>query len=163
MIFVTVGNASQSFNRLLRAMDELAGNVLQGEPVVMQSGTAEYRAVHCTQRDYFPSQEFVNLIQTSRIVVCHGGAGTLHHVFQAGKVPVVMPRRMKYGEHVEDQLQLVKAIAIAGRIIPAYEPEDLPAALAGAGELHVRPRPGPPELAINLIRRAITELCPPLA
>src|SRR5437763_9602885 len=134
MIFVTVGNATQSFPRLLRAMDDLAGQGLNGESVVMQSGTPDYRAVHCSQRDYFPAEEFVNLIQTARVVVCHGGAGTLHHVFQAGKVPVVMPRRAKYGEHVDDQFQLVKAVAAAGRIIPAYEPEDLPAALARAGE-----------------------------
>jgi len=159
MIFVTVGNATQSFPRLLRAMDDLAGNGLNGESVVMQSGTAEYRAVHCVQRDYFSSEEFVELIQTARIVVCHGGAGTLHHVFQVGKVPVVMPRRMKYREHVDDQLQLVKAIAAADRIIPAYEPEDLPAALAEAGELMRRHRPDPPETAVDLIRRAITELC----
>lgn len=159
MIFVTVGNATQSFPRLLRAMDELAGKDLNGETVVMQSGTAEYRAVHCSQRNYFPPEEFVNLIQTARVVVCHGGAGTLHHVFQAGKVPVVMPRRAKYGEHVDDQFQLVKAIAAAGRIIPAYEPEDLPAALAEAGKLKNRERPDPPETAVDLVRRAITELC----
>jgi UDP-N-acetylglucosamine transferase subunit ALG13 len=125
----------------------------------MQSGTADFSAVHCRQRDYFPSEEFVNLIQTARIVVCHGGAGTLHHVFQAGKVPVVMPRRMKYGEHVDDQFQLVKAIAAAGRIIPAYEPEELPAALAEARKLETRTRPRPPENAVDLIRRAINELC----
>ena len=159
MIFVTVGNATQSFPRLLRAMDDLAGNKLDGESVVMQSGTADYRAVHCAQRDYFSSEEFVNLIQTARIVVCHGGAGTLHHVFHAGKVPVVMPRRIKYGEHVDDQFQLVQAIAAAGRIIPAYEPEDLPAALAEVGKLTTRRRPGPSENAVDLIRRAISELC----
>jgi UDP-N-acetylglucosamine transferase subunit ALG13 len=159
MIFVTVGNATQSFHRLLRAMDELAGHGLNGESVVMQSGTAEYRAAHCAQRDYFPAEEFVNLIQTARVVVCHGGAGTLHHVFQAGKVPVVMPRRMKYDEHVDDQFQLVRAIADAGRIIPAYEPEDLPAALAEAGELKRRNGLAPPATAVDLIRRAITELC----
>jgi len=159
MIFVTVGNATQSFPRLLRAMDDLAGNGLNGESVVMQSGTAEYRAVHCAQRDFFPTEEFVNLIQTARVVVCHGGAGTLHHVFQTGKVPVVMPRRMKYREHVDDQFQLVKAIAAAGRIIPAYEPEDLPVALAAAGELQRSDRPHPPATAVDLVRRAITELC----
>ncbi len=159
MIFVTVGNATQEFSRLLRAMDDLAAHGLNGEPVVMQSGTAEYRAAHCKQRDYFPSAEFVNLIENASIVVCHGGAGTLHHVFQAGKVPVVMPRRIKYGEHVDDQFQLVKAIAAAGRIIPAYEPEDLPAALSEARALQERSRPGPPETAVELIRQAITELC----
>ena len=159
MIFVTVGNATQSFPRLLRAMDDLAGQGLNGESVVMQSGIPDYRAVNCLQRDYFPTEEFVNLIQTARVVVCHGGAGTLHHVFQAGKVPVVMPRRAKYGEHVDDQFQLVKAIAAAGRIIPAYEPEDLPAALARAGEQKDIERPGLQETAVDLVRRAINELC----
>ncbi|MBN4054814.1 hypothetical protein JYT87_03805, partial [Nitrospira defluvii] len=47
-----------------------------------------------------------------------------------GKTPIVMPRRKKYGEHINDhQVQLVQALAAEGRIIPAYEPEDLPRAI----------------------------------
>jgi UDP-N-acetylglucosamine transferase subunit ALG13 len=141
-------------------MDELAGvGMLKGESVIIQSGSAsDFRARHCKQRDFFPPDEYRDLIRKADVVVCHGGAGTLHHVFESGKVPVVMPRRKKYREHVDDQFELVKAIAEEGRIIAAYEPDDLPNAIVEAKNLK-RARGAPPETAIALIGEAIEQLC----
>src|SRR5262249_1703039 len=123
LVFVTVGNATQGFFRLLEVVDSLAGEgFFKGEAVLIQSGNSmDFRAIHCKQQAFLPPDLFAQLIWEAKIVVCHGGAGTLYHVFRAGKVPVVMPRRKKYGEHVEDQLELVKALARENRIIPAYE------------------------------------------
>lgn len=161
MILVTVGNATQGFRRLLDAIDVLAGSkTLRDESVIIQSGSnVDFRALHCTQRNFFPPVEFRELIEKADIVVCHGGAGTLHHVFQSGKVPIVMPRRRKYGEALDDQLELVKEIARLGRIIPAYEPEDLPRAILEARQFKPATIPAQPEQAIALIARAIHELC----
>lgn len=134
MILVTVGNATQGFQRLLRAVDALARDGTFGsEPVLIQSGHAsDFNALHCQQERFMSPDHFASLIQQADIVICHAGAGTLYHAFQAGKIPVVMPRRRMYGEHVDDQLELVKALAAEGRIIPAYEPADLPRAIEAA-------------------------------
>jgi UDP-N-acetylglucosamine transferase subunit ALG13 len=160
MIFVTVGNATQGFLRLLNAVDELAGEgVLKGQSVVVQSGSnSDFRSNNCVQRDFFPPDEFRELIDKADVVVCHGGAGTLSHVFQAGKIPVVMPRRKKYREAFDDQFELVTVLARENRVIPAFEPENLANALVQARQSKSRRIPAPPKTAIALIDRAIREI-----
>ena len=161
MIFVTVGNANQGFRRLLDAIDDLAASeILKNDSIVIQCGSnSDFHPRHCEKQDFFPPEEYRQLIESAAIVVCHGGAGTLHHVFQAGKVPVVMPRRQKYGEHVDDQYNLVKALAEQGRLIAAFEPEDLPDAVRKARELARRPAPAPPNTALLMLENSINELC----
>jgi UDP-N-acetylglucosamine transferase subunit ALG13 len=160
MIFVTVGNVTQHFRRLLDAIDQMsASGMLKQQPVIIQSGSNSYfDSRYCVKRDFFPPDEYRKLIDDAQVIVCHGGAGTLHHVFQAGKVPVVMPRRRKYGEHVDDQYQLVKALAEAGRVIAAFEPAELADAISRADSQRICP-PTSPAQAIQLIENAINELC----
>ena len=70
-----------------------------------------------------------------------------------------MPRRKHYGEHVNDhQMQLVNELASQGRVVPAYEPEDLTDAILEARERNTHSvSPHPPQM-INLVAQAITEL-----
>ncbi len=160
MIFVTVGNATQGFPRLLEGVDRLAGKgFFHDESVLIQSGNSTgFRAAHCNQVDFLPLDRYIELIERAETVVCHGGAGTLFHAFRAGKVPVVMPRRTKYGEHVDDQLELVEALAAEGRVIPAYEPENLPCAMTEARRRRTQPVPPPPSRMLELVARAIYEV-----
>lgn len=160
MIFVTVGNATQVFRRLLDAMESLgATGHFQGEPIIIQSGhITDFRPMYCKAEAFFPPDEFVRLMREATVVVCHGGAGSLHHAFQAGKVPVVMPRRRKYGEHLDDQYELVKALAREGRIIPAYEPRELPEAIALARQRKVSPVAAPSSRMRSLVTEVVEEL-----
>ena len=104
-------------------------------------------------------EEFVNYIRNASIVICHAGAGTLIHVLQAGKVPVVMPRRKKYGEHIDDhQLELVKVLAEQGRVIAAFEMGDLPQAIAEARQRAGVVGSAQPSPMLNIVRKTIQEL-----
>lgn len=135
MIFVTVGNSTQGFRRLLEAVDILEGQGAFGdEPVLIQSGNnANFKPSYCEYGAFLSPEEFIRQINKAGTVICHAGAGTIIHVLRAGKIPVVMPRRKKYGEHVDDhQLELVDALSRLNRVIPALEPEDLPKAVAEA-------------------------------
>ena len=54
----------------------------------------------------------------------------LRHAVRAGKVPVVMPRRYKYGEHVDDhQLEFARQLSQTDLVVVAEEPEDLHSAV----------------------------------
>jgi UDP-N-acetylglucosamine transferase subunit ALG13 len=135
VIFVTVGNATQGFRRLLDAVDRLAGEGLfRDEAVFIQSGNNhDFHPVYCKHEAFVPMDDFAAKMQQATIVVSHGGTGTLFHALHAGKTPVVMPRRRKYGEIIDDhQLELVQALAAEGRLISIYEPDDLPAAILEA-------------------------------
>lgn len=135
MIFLTVGNATQGFARLVAAVDSLGlRGGLGSEEVVAQTGyTCVEQLRHCQCHDFFSMEEFVSLIQQAELIIAHGGAGTLLHALSLGRVPVVMPRRKKYGEHVDDhQVELIQLLAHDGRVIPAYEVQDLPGAITEA-------------------------------
>src|SRR5262249_43281816 len=86
----------------------------------------------------------------------HGGVTQLS-VVRLGKIPVVMPRLRKYGEHVNDhQVQLVRELAVDGWVVPAYEPVDLAGAIGDARGRPARAVPRAPML--DLVRGAIEEL-----
>ena len=105
MIFVTVGTHEQQFNRLLKAVDEVisSGAIPEDEKVIVQSGYCTYRMQHATeQHQFIPHDEMLSLIQQARIVITHGGPSSFLPVVQAGKIPIVMPRRSEFHEHVNN-------------------------------------------------------------
>jgi len=160
MIFVTVGNATQAFPRLLNTVDEMSGNgQLRQSRVLIQAGhSGNFHARNCEQIDFLRPEEFAEVIAQANVVICHGGAGTLHHVFREGRVPVVMPRRRIYGETLDDQLTLVRTLESQGRVIAAYEPADLPTALDRCMKHRSEPILAPPSRMIQLVSAALEEM-----
>ncbi|MFA5976300.1 MAG: glycosyltransferase [Elusimicrobiota bacterium] len=162
MIFVTVGNATQGFSRLLEAVDALAGTPLfQGEPVFMQTGHNEnFQPRHSRTEAFLSADRFLECLKEARLIICHGGCGTLLQAISLGKVPIVVPRLARYGEHVNNhQLQLIRALADEGRVIPAYEIFDLREAIRKAS--HNPPPPSPstePSPMIRLVEQAMVDL-----
>jgi len=160
MVFVTVGNAKQEFRRLLEAAESQAScGVLRGEHVFIQSGhNPSFRPKYCEHAPFLSGDEFDAWMEKADLIICHGGCTQLHAI-RLGKVPVVMPRLRRYGEHVNDhQVQLVEVLHRERLIIPANEPEDLPLAIAAA-RLRAGSRPPlAPSSMITLVGRAIEEL-----
>jgi len=161
MIFLSVGNAKQGFRRLLEAVDNMAAESKFGdETIFVQSGNnPDFRPRFCQQKAFLSMEEFTECIARATQVICHGGAGTLIHVLQAGKIPVAMPRRKEYKEHVDNhQVELVKALAEKGKVIAALEPADLPGAVAEARHRipAITNTAQPPVL--NIVQQAIWEL-----
>ena len=134
MIFVSVGNATQAFGRLLQAVDRLAdAGSFGAEEVFIQAGhNPQFKSVRCALQPFIALVEFQRRLTEASLVICHGGC-TVFQVLRAGKVPVVMPRMREYGEHVNDhQVEFTRALARDGWIIPAYGPEDLAPAIQKA-------------------------------
>jgi UDP-N-acetylglucosamine transferase subunit ALG13 len=159
MIFVTVGNATQGFRRLLEAVDALGGTpILSGEEIVMQTGhNDDFHPKHSRIEPFLSMERFQARMGEARLIICHGGCGTLLQAIQLGKKPVAMPRLARYGEHVNDhQLQLIRALAEENRIVPAYEAADLPRAIDEARKNLLQPLPK--SLMPDLIDQAIREL-----
>lgn len=161
MVFVTVGNATQGFKRLLSAVDEAAGaGVFGDESILIQTGNnPDFQASHCEQQPFLTMPRFEALIRSSSLIISHGGAGALINVLRAGKVPVVMPRRRHYSEHVDDhQFELVQELAREGRVIPVFESSDLPAGVVEARQRNARPRPNTTPEMLKLVAQAIADL-----
>jgi beta-1,4-N-acetylglucosaminyltransferase len=109
MIFVTVGNDFRSFDRLLKKMDEIALSI-PGE-IVMQRGYSKYHPKNVKQFDFVSMNEAVEYIQRSDLVVSHAGIGTVI-LCKKYEIPIlILPRRKKNGEHMNDhQLEIAKAL-----------------------------------------------------
>jgi beta-1,4-N-acetylglucosaminyltransferase len=137
MILVTVGNHTAGFERLTRAMDELAANI--DEDIIAQIGSTQYLPSKLQWFRFIEYQEMLTLIKKARIVVCHGGAGTILDAIRNGKPLVILPRLKKYGEAFDDhELELAKAISLDKRAILVRDVHDLLRAINDAPSLNMK-------------------------
>jgi UDP-N-acetylglucosamine transferase subunit ALG13 len=83
-------------------------------------------------------------------VVCHGGVGSALEALDVGFCPVVVPRRARYGEHVDDH-QVPLAQELGQRGLAIYrEAEDVTYEdLVTAASRSVRLESRPPPFALN--------------
>jgi hypothetical protein len=109
MIFVTVGNHYQGFDRLIRKMDEIAGHI--DEKVIMQIGFSKYRPVNAEYFSFKESfEEIKRLNSEARIVISHAGVGCILTAFEQKTPLILVPRRKMYNEHCDDhQLPRLRA------------------------------------------------------
>ena len=100
MIFVTVGTHEQQFNRLVQFMDEWAKDHV--EDVVIQYGYSTYEPKNCHAASLFSFSEMNRYVEKARIVITHGGPSSFIMPLQIGKIPIVVPRRKEFEEHVNN-------------------------------------------------------------
>lgn len=123
MIFVTVGTHEQPFNRLVKKVDELVSEGAIKEHVVVQTGFSTYEPKNCEWHKMMSFEEMQRCLKGARIVITHGGPSSFIEALQFGKVPIVVPRREEYNEHVNDhQVDFTKLIEDRmNNIIPVYD------------------------------------------
>jgi len=122
MIFVTVGTHNDQFNRLLQEMDNLIEKGIIKEKVRMQIGYSTYLPKYAKWFRFKDPNEISNIIKKSRIIISHGGSGTLLKASRLNKIVIGVPRLKKFGEHTNDhQLQIVRQLEKKGRIFGVYD------------------------------------------
>lgn len=147
--FVTLGNGTRPFDRLLAAVAE--AYELLPRPVIVQRGSTPYTGPGDRVADFLPMDEFARLLEAATLVIAHGGAGTILHALSSGKVPVVMPRRVAQGEIVDDhQLEFTAALAEAGRIVVVHDAPGLAAAVATRRAVPAATAPASSELVAEI-------------
>ncbi|WP_321422017.1 PssE/Cps14G family polysaccharide biosynthesis glycosyltransferase [uncultured Methanobacterium sp.] len=124
MIFVTVGTHNQGFERLIKKMDEIAGKI--DEEVVIQIGFTEFKPVNAQWFKFKDIDDIKECYKNATVIVAHAGAGTLLDSLYFKKSVVAVPRRKKYGEHIDDQqLELTEALEKSGKVLAVYDIETL--------------------------------------
>jgi len=115
MIFVTIGVSEYRFDRLIREMDEIAGRM--DEKVIMQIGETAHEPKNAKYFRFASKREMDILYEDARVVVCHAGVGSILTALEHGKPIIAVPRRKKYGEHIDDhQLDIAGEMEKQGRI-----------------------------------------------
>jgi UDP-N-acetylglucosamine transferase subunit ALG13 len=132
MIFVTVGT-QEPFDRLIRTVD--AWGKLRGRAdVLAQTGLSEYRPIHIRHKPFMAAADFRRQVELASLVIAHAGMGSIITALEYGKQIIVMPRRADLGEHRNNhQIGTAKRFAEQGRIVAAYNEENLLEALDKVG------------------------------
>ena len=124
MIFVTVGTHEQPFDRLVECIDNLKKGRIIDEEVIIQTGYCTYEPKYCKWKNFYPYQQIVTFVDKARIVITHGGPSSFIMPLQIGKIPIVVPRKQEFKEHVNDH-QLSFSKAVAERMGCIYIVEDI--------------------------------------
>ncbi|MDA8226454.1 MAG: glycosyltransferase [Desulfitobacterium hafniense] len=127
MIFVTVGTHEQPFNRLIEYFDILKRDGKIEDDVIMQTGFSTYEPKYCTWSKLLPFSQMEENVAKARIVITHGGPASFIMPLRIGKTPIVVPRQLKFNEHVNNH-QVEFAINVSermGTIIPIINIDDL--------------------------------------
>ena len=126
MILVTVGTHEQPFDRLIAAVAALPGD----EALVVQYGTSALRDGRGEWIDFLSFDDLAQLAEQARAMVCHAGVGSIVLARRYCHRPIVMARRPKFGEHVDEhQLSLTRRLAAAGLVTAVDSAAQLRAAV----------------------------------
>ena len=124
MILVTIGTQNQSFKRLFNYINEL--NI--DEKIIVQGGKSKYFFTNPNVEFYdFFCQEDMNIkIEEARIIIVHGGGGTIFKALEKGKKVIVVPRLREFKEHINDhQLEVTKYLVENNYALMALTKEEL--------------------------------------
>ena len=116
MILVCVGASEYKFNRLLKIIDELCDeNILNGNEIIAQIGSTEYKPRNYKNFRMIGREDFQRYINEADLIITHAGTGSVIPPLKLGKKVIVVPRREKYKEHLDDhQLELRDVFTTAG-------------------------------------------------
>lgn len=111
MIFVTVGTHEQPFNRLIKKIDQLKKDNIFSDDVMIQTGFSDYKPMYCQSEKFLSHDQMIKNVSKARIIITHGGPSSFIMPLQVHKIPIVVPRLKKFGEHVNDhQLDFSKLV-----------------------------------------------------
>jgi UDP-N-acetylglucosamine transferase subunit ALG13 len=130
MILITVGQERFPFDRLLRLADEAAaGGDFEG-PAFAQTGCSDYVPRSFPHADFLPPDRLRELIRGSALIITHGGVGTVVQCLEEDKVPLILPRDPRRGEHVDGhQLEFSARLEAECRVLVAHDDADFRAKL----------------------------------
>lgn len=129
MIFASLGTMDMPFERMARAVDELAATC--GEEVVVQTGYTDYDYRHAQTFRFCTKDEMQRYLTEASILILQGGWGAISEAMELHKRIVVIPRYDKT-EHIHDQFQLVEKLDALGCVIAVLDEKNLAEAVEKA-------------------------------
>ena len=110
------------FERLVRRLLEILPPEAE---VLWQTGDTDVSGLGITGHHTIPARELTEAIREADVLVAHAGVGTALAALEVGKCPVLVPRRLAHGEHVDDhQIQIAGELGERGLAL-SVEADDL--------------------------------------
>ena len=122
--FISVGNSKQSFHRLLDQIPPI--QEILPKPIIIQRGVTSFSSTIFEVHDFLDNDVFQKKIEASKLIITHGGAGTMLNSIKAGKVPIVVPRLKEYNEVIDNhQIEIARCLEKKGKVILVMDPKFL--------------------------------------
>lgn len=163
MIFVTLGANPHPFTRLARKVDEMVGNGEIMEEVIMQLGTTPYKPAHIRNYKKFfetgAGGEHEKILHNCSIMISHAGLGNIMQARKFKKPIIVVPRRKKYGEHIDDhQSEIARYMERRGMCIAVYDLKNLKEKIIEARRMKLKYGKSVPSEAVKMIKEYVERL-----
>lgn len=118
MILVTLGTQNRDFSRLLDEIEKQIKNKNIKEKVIVQAGYTKYNSDNMEIFDFISSDELEKLVKKCRILITHGGVGSILTGIKNNKPIIAAARLSKYKEHTNDhQKQIIKEFEDEGYLL----------------------------------------------
>ena len=104
MILVTVGSTMFPFARMTVFVERLARLVPTHERIIFQYGCVppETGSARIEPYAFLEHKQLMAYMKKSSLIICHGGPATIYQSLSFGKIPWVLPRQERYGEHLNN-------------------------------------------------------------
>jgi UDP-N-acetylglucosamine transferase subunit ALG13 len=133
VIFVIMGMEVHPFDRLARAIDDLQASAGGAEDYFVQLGACTYQPRHARFQRFLSFGQICQAIRQATVVITHAGAGSTLVCIQQGKHPIMVPRRARWGEHVDEhQVPFAEKLSQAGLATACDDLTGLAGAIAAA-------------------------------
>ena len=159
-ILVTVGT-ELPFDRLVRTIDDWAGDTGQTDRIFAQIGHTRYRPSNIAWAEFVAAPTFERLFREADLVVSHAGMGTVLSAMRNHTPLLVMPRQAALGEHRNDhQLASARRLAELGLVEVAFDDAELVSRLSSDTAVAAMNEVGPnaEDSLITALRAAIEDL-----
>ena len=112
MIFLSTGNNELSFIRLFLRFEKFFYNLNNKNiEVICQVGHTEYKNKNFRIIKFLEKRKFNELIRKSTMFISHAGAGSVIDSIKNQKIPILLPRKKKFKEHIDDhQVELYEKL-----------------------------------------------------
>lgn len=124
MILITLGTQDKSFHRLLEIIEKQINLKNINEKVIVQAGYTKFESPNMEIFDLIDMDKFNNYLKEARIIITHGGVGSILTGLKYNKKIIAVARLKKHKEHTNDHQKQIIDIMYKDGYILKYDEED---------------------------------------
>lgn len=136
MILVLLGTNPYPFTRLADAVVQLAETA--SEHIIVQSGHTPIDSNKLEAHQFIDHSNLLKLMTEATLVITQGGFGSLQDCIRLGVKTVAVPRSVELGEALDEQKEIVEALAKEGDVVPLYDVSQLEDSIQKALSMEVK-------------------------
>jgi UDP-N-acetylglucosamine--N-acetylmuramyl-(pentapeptide) pyrophosphoryl-undecaprenol N-acetylglucosamine transferase len=151
-VVVTVGSMHHPMTRMVKQLNAV---LPKDAEVVWQLGhTPPVPGMRAARiEEFITHDELTDLMSDAHVVVCHAGVGSALQAMSVGRSPILVPRLIEHGEHVDDhQVQIAKRLGGLGLAMPVDAEELTTDVITAAATRRVRNADAPAPLTLRSSR-----------